>query len=179
MVLFTAAEFRTRQGVRSTAHDERIAALAVQATAVVETYCRRTFAEAEYVEDIDGTGTAEIRVSNPPVVSIASILIAADRDFSAVTAIEDTVHSRSSIVRRLSGTFPCGKGNVRITYTGGYAIIPADVKAAAIALAGAWFNTASLSGITSATIGSVTQTLETDLPRTVRRLLGPHRTKLL
>lgn len=42
-------------------------------SAVVENYCRRTFAQATYDELLHGTGTTYLDVSNPPITKVISV----------------------------------------------------------------------------------------------------------
>ncbi len=118
------------------ADDEMLAQIIRGVSAVFDIITERTFIinQADVTEYYDGG--MELYVDRWPVVSIASLKISADWDWSSVTAlVADTDYRLQSKNGRIyylpgiswpyssgrqKGDFPCGIDNIQIIYTGGY-----------------------------------------------------------
>lgn len=109
--------------------------LIIAVSALAERYCRRSFArQVNLVETHDGGDWAEIWLRLTPVESISSIT----HDGNSVT--DFVFNPTNGRVRRGDGKshidfsewFPAGAGNIVVTYTGGYARIPEEVKEAVV-----------------------------------------------
>ncbi|MBC7289169.1 MAG: phage gp6-like head-tail connector protein, partial [Armatimonadetes bacterium] len=84
------------------------------------------------------------------------------------------------IVRRLDGSFPEGRGAVRVVYTAGYASVPGPVIQAAIMLVADWYrNRPDGRAVREAFDGYQATYAEELLPRRVRELLEPYRRRRL
>jgi hypothetical protein len=113
--------------------DEDVYALAAleQASAVVEGYLGYP---VELVEDeevvLDGSGTKVLLLPSYPVTDVASVTVDGE-----VLDVEDYEWSRTGELRR-SGTWPVALRSVEVTYSHGYATVPALIVAVVAALAG-------------------------------------------
>jgi hypothetical protein len=195
--LFTKEEFKGHHGTPAavTIWDGWIAQiLAPSVTALVDRFCQRTFAQAAHIEFHDGTGTTCVSVKHPPIepTTPAPILnVDPDRAFLAATEVAASKYvirngrrlqllPQSTVAARLfvdSTVFPRGVQNVKITYTGGFATIPIEVKLAALEWAVVIFNRRRAAGLATFSVGSGgTVTLKADpLPKDTKKLLASYR----
>jgi hypothetical protein len=103
----------------------------------------REIIRRERVYIADGLGTARIYLPVVPVLSVESVVID-DRhvfDNQSLDPSEYHVEEHSGIVTRYGGIFAEGMHNVRISYTGGYAMetMPDDIRKACLeAIQTAW-----------------------------------------
>jgi len=100
----------------------------------VELFCQRTFAEATYTRQYDGTSQSELVIDEFPVSSITSLHIDNGRDFdtTALVDVGDYELISPNTLRLHSSRFPRGSLNVKVVYTAGYATIPSAVQYATL-----------------------------------------------
>ncbi len=104
-------------------------------------FCNRDFRQANYTEYLDGYGST-INIRNMPLTITdgkITVLQYLDTSTGVWTGIIDiagdtidnsTQRNTSGQIRLLKGyTFPVGNENIQVTYEGGYATTPADIKA--------------------------------------------------
>lgn len=190
-VLFTVAEFKEAEGIRTAAHDAMLANLEAQVRAAVDRYCRRSILGVDgIVEDIDGDGTGEVVVGQPPIRVFTELRVDDHDDLSASTPVASTdyvVDKVAGIVKLLptasflllggaSPLFPPGVQNVRVSYDGGFDPVPEDLKRAAIMLGGAWLVRRRKGGLQASTISGTTLSFQSSgIPAEVAEILRPYR----
>jgi hypothetical protein len=160
MAILTADDYRTLTGLTAAqAPDVRYAALCDAASKAVETYCKRAFEKAAYVEYHAGDGTRTVKLRRRPVLSVTSVYYDRNGNFATTTGSFDATTlltagvdyavdpSRDSgLLYRLNGVWPelirrpdweylarersANFGEIKVTYVGGYDPVPADVKLA-------------------------------------------------
>ncbi len=139
--LTTVADVKELLGIASsdTSKDNLIIRKINQATIMIERYTGRRFALTTYTdEEYNATGTDQLTLLQRPIVSLTSI---SSRDTSLNEADWDSVDTNlyfsdanSGIVRLLYNT--TGRWNrYKVSYTAGYATIPADIAEACAMLA--------------------------------------------
>jgi hypothetical protein len=128
MSLASVSDAKDELGIAAaiTTYDARLARLLDQASAAIESYCKRTFAAASRFEYYSGDDSQVLILRNTPVQSIANLwldstgyfgdgasafasatLLVAGTDYAlARDNASDDETSRSGIVRRLNGTWP-------------------------------------------------------------------------
>src|SRR3990167_352620 len=140
MALTTLAAVKAFKSITDTSQDAEIGRLITVVSEYLTRYCRRTFdLNATLVEYHSGTsGQATLLLDRPPINSIASIYDDPERAYGASTliaaadyVIEDAV---AGLVRLDGASFQEGLRNVKVTYSGGFAVIPAGLEQAAIQL---------------------------------------------
>lgn len=103
----------------------------------------RVLESAEYVEKLDGTGFDFLTLSQRPVTEVAEVKIDADRGFGsgieALASDEYDLDADTGMLYRVAATWPFGRRNIRVTYTAGYATVPADVTQAANEIVAEWY----------------------------------------
>jgi hypothetical protein len=97
--------------------DATIEFLINAASAAIENYCYRKFAEASYAdEEYDGTGIRNLYLKNYPVQSITEIKV----DDVILSATEYKVRKESGTVVRPKSRWQEGILNLKVSYIAGY-----------------------------------------------------------
>jgi len=181
--LVTLAEVKEYMGITGTDYDDLLESLISRMSRFVETYCQRSFAEAERTEYYDGTeyNDGTLIVNNWPISSVAELFDNPDRTFAAeseIVAADYVVYEDSGIVQILidntteylsgatmghSSGFQVGRQSIKIKYTAGYsaANMPEDLKGAVIELVSRKFNVRGQEGIKSERLGRWSRTYGT------------------
>lgn len=134
--LCAAADLQSMLGLSTTPALLTLIKNSVEAWA--KTYCGRDFLvpSTPYTEYHDGDGSAILRVRQRPIISITSIYVDPGRLFSsaslipATDIIDDSEAKNNGYVELFTYRFLEGRKSVKITYSGGYATIPADLSGA-------------------------------------------------
>lgn len=159
MPLLTANEYRTFTG-RSVAQapDGQYDALCDAAGKAVEAYCKRRFEQATVTEYYAGNGTRALVLRRRPVLSVAEVRYDPKAFYGSVpSSFDDTTlltagvdyvldPNDTGLLVRITGDWPeyprrrewfrlardlaPNWGDVKVTYTGGYDPVPADLKLA-------------------------------------------------
>jgi hypothetical protein len=105
----------------------------------IEQACECTFARATYTDTFDGDNQPRLWLRNRPVVSVTSVTV----NNAAMNAADYTLDTRlgclwygaqgwAGVGRQRRPGWQAGVQNIVVTYTAGYAAIPAPIKRAAI-----------------------------------------------
>jgi hypothetical protein len=170
-----------------------LAAVISRISAAVETYCGRVFAQDSLAETHDGKNLPRLWLRRPPIDSVTSVTINGEAldntnsdawGFNAETGELWRGQGRDDL--RYATTFPAGRQNVVVEYTGGYAAVPGDVVEATLLAIKALYDRRAASGTySSEKIGDYSYTLNTAagagglLPAGARELLDPFRLDLI
>lgn len=118
-------------------HDDELERLIIAVQEWLEQECERTFEQAtvtEYYHGNDWTGT--LMVARPPIDSVTSLWDDPLRVYGSATLIDPSKYviadADAGIIKLDGITFQKGLRNIKLTYVGGYAAIPADLEQAAI-----------------------------------------------
>lgn len=140
--LCALADVKTYLGIQNTNQDAVITTLITNASAMIESYCNRTFASAAYTETRNGTGGFRMYAAQAPITAVSSVTV----DGTPIPAAPapsngslgygyvfdaDLIYIRPG---GYPGTFTKGIQNVMLAYTAGFATIPADVNQACVEL---------------------------------------------
>lgn len=187
VALITTAEAKAFLGIptATTSENTMVNAIINSMSKFFTTYCGRNFINAEYTEYYDGTDTDKLFLKNYPIITLDSLYIDATRVFAASSLISSAyylLNKASGIVTLFNyGIFPCGKGNIKVTYDAGYATdsIPYDLKhACRLAVLHAYkrhYQDKRI-GLVSETIGDRTMSYANeDLPITVKSILNRYK----
>ncbi len=174
------SDVKTYLGTADTNSDTVLTALITNASAFIETYCNRTFAQASYTETRNGGCGPKMYLANGPVVTVSSLTV----NNQAVPAAPDAVSygfvwdTMMVYIRRGQGgggpqEFYKGFQNVQVVYTAGYASIPPDVAQACIELVASKYAKRNRIDKSSETLGQQqTQAYDlSDMPKSVKAAL--------
>jgi hypothetical protein len=134
--LITRAEYKTYKEISSTTLDAKIDQLIPRVSELVKTICRRRF--NEFVDDakveVFNGDFPEFVLMETPVIAISSVEYSGDygQTYTGLTEYVDWVLDNNTIVCVASSRWTRQLRGYRVTYTGGYETIPADLKLAAL-----------------------------------------------
>jgi len=185
---------RAQQNPQLAAADATLlATLITAASRAIETWCNRSFPSAEATEYYDGDGTQTLRLRRYPITDLDTVtVIDSDDDDTEYDADGDEFRGWADddnagiITFKPSPStdveftyFPVGRENVKVTYTAGYADIPADIQEAC-AQTCAWLLSANErdAGVTAERLGDYQYTRDTAgglLPPLAKALLARYR----
>lgn len=156
MALVTATEYKTYRGVSGSDHDTLLSTVIIPiAESRISDYCNvETFDSAAYTDEVhDGDGTQLLIVKNPPIDTGETVTVKALDAEGTESTIETNTYraitdgrimkvpkeNRTLVVRSPFGGFRSdsleaqnrwreGWGNILVSYTGGYATAPQNLK---------------------------------------------------
>jgi len=179
------ADVREWLGSTTTAADALLSRLITAASEFVERHTGRSFSGIQnYTEIYDGTGRDRMQLRQWPVVSVSSIKIAPSIEITeAATEFPPASGTFTLESPPLSGgiqtlivhghCFPRGRGAMQVTYTAGFADVPADVRQAVVELVGERYKHRDRIGLNSKSIGNGESIsfLQRDMSENVRSIL--------
>ncbi len=137
--LITKAEYKAYAGINSTNHDTEIDNLIPKVSALVKTYCNRSF--VDYIDEakteVFNGGNGFFILSETPVVSIQSIGYSTDygQTYTDLVEYTDWVLDQNMYIVCLNPYgWPQRIRGYKVTYTAGYETVPADLKLAVLDL---------------------------------------------
>lgn len=131
--LTTVAAVKAWGGILGSIGDPEIASLITSTSAWIGTYCNRVFGGvASFSEIRHGTGGQALMLANGPVAAITSLTGGAVPILAQAGDGQAGYFLDGNMLVLEGRTFPRGRSNVRVTYTAGYAAVPADVAQACI-----------------------------------------------
>tara|TARA_Y100000310_G_scaffold146471_2_gene145826 strand:- start:6109 stop:6756 length:648 start_codon:yes stop_codon:yes gene_type:complete len=147
--LISIADAKLHLGITTTDQDSWLDKAIASLTARTQTYCKRKFKKAQYIEFHSGDGQESfVYVDNPPITvsgtteDMGELNDDVERDFGSSTAFGTNAYivyndegriellTTADVVSTsiLPATFTKGQQNIKIVYSGGYADIPEDIK---------------------------------------------------
>lgn len=138
IALVSLADQKEYLGIASgtTSEDSILSFFINEISARCNSYTGRFILSKSYTEYYDGDGSEELFLKNYPVTVVSSIYDDVNREFNSNSLISSDnyiVETTSGIIRLWNRmAFNCGKANIKIVYTAGYAIanVPGDLKGA-------------------------------------------------
>lgn len=129
----TAVKSYLRIPTGTTEDDDLLTSLANAASDAVQDAISRNILSASYTEAYNGTGTNTLMLANTPITAVSSLAIVAPLSFSGapqsttplVLNVDFTFTQYA--LKLFRGVFPRGVANIRPGYTGGLAVVPADL----------------------------------------------------
>lgn len=124
----------------NTEHDAELERIIPAVQSFIERECERKFEQATVTEFFSGCDWRDrLLVARPPINSVVNLWDDPLREYTtAISAANYVVpdpeseDGRAGVLRLDHLTFLDGISNIKITYSGGFAVIPADLEQAAI-----------------------------------------------
>lgn len=117
-----------------TTDDVLLTSLIARASAFIDSYIGRGIISADYTETLNGNDSDSMFVKNFPITAVSSVTVDLYTYSPSNTPLGFGYTFDSNRVYLRGGRFCRGSQNVVISYTGGYAQVPADIQQAAIEL---------------------------------------------
>lgn len=142
----------------------------------IQSWLNRTLGSASYAETRDGTGGIRMVFSNQPVTAVSSVTI----DGNAIPLSSGPTVSGYYFTPTLIGlrgyTFTQSGGNVSISYTAGYSVIPEDIRQSCIEVVALKYKMRDRVGVRSKSLAGESITFEqNDLSDSVKTLLNQYK----
>lgn len=137
-MLDTLENVKSRLGITEADNDEFLTNQITLVSDVIEAYCRRKFAQAEWVQRFyreDLLRPKELELYHFPIISLDSIAI----DEVEMEEEQLRIHKPTARVKRIDGGVFYGE-EIVVEYTAGYATIPTPILAVLDALVGERYN---------------------------------------
>lgn len=136
--LTSKSDYKAYAGIKSTNYDAEIDKLLPKVSALVKSYCRRTFVDywdEPYVETMDG-GSGILLLKETPVATVESVKYSTDYGVTSttLTANVDYVHRGDQIISTSVNGFPYALNGYKVTYLAGYEDVPNDIELAVMDL---------------------------------------------
>jgi len=150
-------------GITDASKDELLKHLINAMTDNIESICGRRFKApgSDAVELVNGTGRPDIFVKNYPLISVTKV----EKKTSNSPLTFEEILAGDYVKEDAIGRFRLQEGdsendiqNYRVTYKGGYAVIPVDLEQACISLVSNEFNDRKARGIQSESLGQYSVT---------------------
>lgn len=122
----------------------------------IAAWCNRVFISTTYTELHSGRRTNYLMPEQYPVTAISELRIDNSRDWTNANNLIDASKYMASDFGQMvqyDGIFPTGFNNVRIIYTAGYAVIPADLEFGCIWLTEWYYRHAQRADMGKTTMG--------------------------
>lgn len=156
--LITLDRLRLFREVPTSLEAEAMAAIAAASSYLTQKIGRPAWS-ATYTERLSGDGGRNLETTYWPITSVASVYI--DDTLQTVIDSTDSVDSGEDLylpphglwIEHRDGGFPEGRGNVLITYTAGFVVIPEALQQAAAMVAALLLAERGLLGLGSKTLG--------------------------
>ncbi len=189
-MLVTAAEARLQiPELSGTAEDTNLETLITRVGAAFARYCgypgsSPTMESTSYARYYDGPGGRDLVLDVWPIVSISSIYDDTTLDFTDsqyLVSSSDYVVVNGRIVRLKNtsthGAWSEGAGQIKVSFTAGYATVPDDLKQLVIMAVKHWFDLRRIQGKSNTSQGGVSVGFRDEefLPAMVKAGLSPFR----
>lgn len=187
--LVTLAEYKIYTGINSTNQDVQLGNIIPKVSQLVKTYCNRTFIDFYSSPNVlvDNGGSSYILLPDGPIKEIVSVEESQDFGQTYTVVPEYIYYVVNKKDDRLETTLPSGEftpgvNRWRITYKGGFAECPEDLKLAVLDLI-TYYIKNETSVKSTRTPGSNSASVEyittSSLPSHIRRVLDLYREYLI
>jgi len=151
-MLVTYQQLKTYLGIATldTSQDAVLTQLATQADMFIRNYINRPKVESASCVDVINY---PYRLNTYPITAVTSVV---DEDLVTIPSTDYELDTNNGILRLDDDIYT---GKLTVTYTGGYASVPADLTYVACRIASQWFNLRKADGITSESLEGVNVTM--------------------
>jgi uncharacterized phiE125 gp8 family phage protein len=149
--------------------------LLTSASIAIESYCNRDFVSLSYTSTFDGNNARYMVLPDYPVTAVSSVTINGV-SIPAGSITNAGYYFDGQKIMLFGYIFTRGLGNVVISFTGGYAVIPYDLEQACIGLVQYWLGNRQRNGEVSRSMGGQTISYDrSDMPAWVKTILQQYK----
>lgn len=171
--LTTLSDVKTWLGLTTTTDDTLLSRLITAASDFITNWLSFDITQTTYTETYHGNGNSWLVLRNDPVTAVSSVVITDPSSGSSTTydGTYFTIGGRN-IYFKSGYVFQSGMGNVVVSYTAGYAIVPLSLAQACIELVALRYREKDRIGQMSVGMGGTTTSFVVkDMPDSVRTIL--------
>ena len=166
--LCSVADVQAYLGVPSGQDAALLQTLVTGASAAIQSYIGFNVALATYTETRSGHGRCSLALRNGPVTAIQSLTVGTTAQSPSIGYGQAGYNFDTDRVYLTDGVFDFGIRNIEITYTAGYATVPADLALACIELVVYKYKLKDKAGFVSeGGLGQTTSYSQKDMPASV------------
>lgn len=143
--LITLAEYKAYKKLTKTDNDTELNFIIQAASAIVKEYCGHSFIDyyTTNKEEIFSiiSGQNAVMLDEWPIKTITSVEVRSNykEPYEVIDPVEYYVDNYCDTIFKHSGSWPEGKGSVKVTYMGGWSQTPMDVRIACMDLVSHYF----------------------------------------
>ncbi len=160
----------------TTTDDALIQDLITACSVFILSWMTRDIKSQSYTEYYDGVGGNRLFLANYPITAVASLSVDGLAIPAASSVLGPGYRFTNNIVSLNGYKFGPGDANILITYTAGFASVPADLARAATEMVGYKYKEKDRIGVSSKTLASeVVSFTVKDMPDTVKTTLKQYK----
>lgn len=126
----SVSDLRDRGITPDMATDSEVRTAIQRAKEIIDAFCNRSFWRREAQYFLDGEGTPSIFLDDRPIIAVLALKV----DGDILHPYEYKVYGDSGYIKLVRSIFPAGPQNVEVFGQFGFAVIPAEVRNACIAI---------------------------------------------
>jgi len=173
--LATLADAKLWLGITNNQSDPLLQQLLTAASDWIQTQLSRNIKVTTYTDEFyDGPGKNWMPLRNWPIVSISAIKIRSGSSVTTYSASGTDFEFSEDTIYFLGGNkaFPQGRGNVKVTYVAGYAVVPPALARATVDLMSTIYRGKDFIGYQSKSLAGETVSFSfTKIPSSVDRII--------
>jgi hypothetical protein len=175
--LISLDEYKIYATIKSVEYDEKINAIISYVSSLVRTYCARNLIIEDPIVEYYNGGSSSVYTKEFPIVSITSIEYSTDygQNYTSLVEFTDYVVNKAKdqlfLITEDEVELP---NKYRITYIGGYEVIPQDLKIAILDLIDYYYKNETVPKRMSNFV-TIEYVKTTDFPPHIKRILDLYR----
>jgi hypothetical protein len=142
--LVTLNEYKSYRGITGVTDDPKLNVIIPSISKLIRNYCGRSFTEYFATDKVEVFSLKipqnVVFLEEIPIVSVTSVKELASQDeaatYTTLTSSQYKIDTYYDAIYRIEGSvrqdYPCGINAVEVTYKGGFASTPADLKLAIV-----------------------------------------------
>ena len=181
VALVSTTSMNSYLGIASSSTEESECDLLINAASTMAaTLCQRgidengvsRFLATSRTEYYDGDGSDTLHVKAYPLTLVTTLYVDPDRDYGSSTLVESTdyvTYENEGMIKTDGALLSGGFKSIKLTYTGGYSTVPADLQHAVKELVAFLYkrNTDKRVGVSSVSVGDKSIAYEANIPESV------------